>query len=337
MLVQRLLCGLCRGTGGAEERARAAPAAGGSGAASVRVERLNLSASTRGVVPPLRVLTWNVLADGLAQEGNFAKCAQEVLEWDVRGPEVVRLLLQAEADVLCLQEVNTFAPRGDLVGLETELSRAGYEGVFVAKRSSPCVRLGFPPDGVCIFYRKARLQPAGDLFSAAYLTEAGEEQSQVRIVLPLRDMVTKHTVCFATTHLKAKSGEEGVRTLQARQLLEDVERIGGEDGRIIVVGDFNAVPSEEAVSLFVGSGFASAWGLPPEEGHFTTWKFRSNEGKVTEKRATIDYQFYRGSLRPVARFAQMGVEEIGPDGLPCRAYPSDHLAVVVDYEVLTSL
>lgn len=97
-----------------------------------------------------------------------------------------------------------------------------------------------------------------------------------------------------------------------------------------------ASPAQVAVILAdEGLGLRNADGslpAPPGE-HFTTWKFRvSSHGGESEKRAVIDYIFHSPALRPVARWAHPTTQSIGPDGLPCALYPSDHLAIAVTFE-----
>jgi nocturnin len=49
---------------------------------------------------------------------------------------------------------------------------------------------------------------------------------------------------------------------------------------------------------------------------------------------TIDFIFYPGAgpLQPVARWAMLSAQEIGPAALPSPAYPSDHVAQCCDFE-----
>ncbi len=51
---------------------------------------------------------WNCLADGLAQAGDFVRAPPAVLSWEARAPLVLAELSEADADLLCLQEVNHY-------------------------------------------------------------------------------------------------------------------------------------------------------------------------------------------------------------------------------------
>ena len=90
-----------------------------------------------GNSPPfLRILSWNTLADGLAQLGRFSRCPEGALAWPSRRRLVLREIERSRADIACLQEVNR---PGDL---ESPLREAGYDGAFWAKPVSPAARLG---------------------------------------------------------------------------------------------------------------------------------------------------------------------------------------------------
>ena len=84
----------------------------------------------------------NVLADGLAQSGDFVKADARILEWDYRAPLILEEIVEAGIDIACLEEVNHFDDT-----LKPELAKLGYIGCFVPKTSSTCVELGFPEDG----------------------------------------------------------------------------------------------------------------------------------------------------------------------------------------------
>ena len=86
--------------------------------------------------PFLRILSWNTLADGLAQLGRFSRCPEGALAWPSRRRLVLREIERSRADIACLQEVNR---PGDL---ESPLREAGYDGAFWAKPVSPAARLG---------------------------------------------------------------------------------------------------------------------------------------------------------------------------------------------------
>lgn len=62
---------------------------------------------------------------------------------------------------------------------------------------------------------------------------------------------------------------------------------------------------------------------------FSTWKHRSH-GEVQR---VIDYMFFtQQQLVPAKRWRMLTAADIGAGGLPCAAYPSDHVAVMCEFE-----
>jgi len=274
----------------------------------------------------VRVLTWNCLADGLAQEGDFVRCPPAALEWPARLPLILEEIRGADADVVCMQEVNHF---DDLLAA---LSGDGFSGVFCPKGKSPATRLGFPCDGCALFWRDSSLAVVGEAEKAFYLDVDGKVASQVRLGAWFRHTRSGKELRVVTTHLKAKNDPEAcaLREAQAKQLCAALAE--GEEGLqkpTIVCGDFNTSPDSAAIGLLCEAGFESVW-APGEEkttGAFTTWKFRTGG----QKRDVIDFVFSRGALSPVARWSLPSVDDVGPDALPSARYPSDHLAIVAEF------
>ncbi|DBA92990.1 TPA: hypothetical protein ACH3X2_003332 [Trebouxia sp. C0005] len=56
----------------------------------------------------LKILQWNVLADGLAQHGDFVKVTQQALCWSSRAEKLLQQILEPQPDIVCLQEVNRY-------------------------------------------------------------------------------------------------------------------------------------------------------------------------------------------------------------------------------------
>lgn len=73
---------------------------------------------------------------------------------------------------------------------------------------------------------------------------------------------------------------------------------------------------------------------------YTTWKFRpaSDHGKgEKEIKHCIDYILLNGNndaMRLTHRLSIPTAEAVGPQALPCVAYPSDHLALGVRFTIV---
>lgn len=162
-----------------------------------------------------------------------------------------------------------------------------------------------------------------------------------------------------TTHLKAKAGaaNELVRLDQAAQVRRFLETLRpSERVPVLVCGDMNTEPGSAPIRhLLEGPlGLGSLWDRQawPEEARgastsdaesftapwdpelFTTWKFRTGQPgeNVTPEgwkisRRIIDHCMVNAGLEPTEFFSTPRVESVGPGGLPCARYPSDHLSI----------
>lgn len=294
---------------------------------------------------PLLFLCWNILADGLAQDGGFEGVEDEVLEWEHRLPLVAMELASAQADVVCLQEASRCFARpadgGEAVwrGLDPVLAALGYDGMFAPKRPSPCERLGAPPDGVAILWKRNRCALASEPKVVYYPGENGTPMSQCYLVAHLADTVYDEgarLVTVVATHLKAKAENSATRVQQARYLcdaLRDLHAspppwLSPDHGihALVVCGDLNDTPDSEAVRTLANHDsppLAAAW--DPAAYPWTTWKTR--EG--TTKKQAIDHLFVvrGGPLVPLRTWSLPSADAVPPTGLPCASYPSDHVSV----------
>ena len=138
---------------------------------------------------------------------------------------------------------------------------------------------------------------------------------------------TKSEVCLATTHLKARIGAllATLRNEQGKDLLSWLSTVK-QHRPLILTGDFNADPSE-AVVRTIKEELASAY---PDSTPFTTWKIR----ETGEQKSTLDYIFHSAGIQALATLDMPTEQQIGIDRLPSTAFPSDHLSMVADFQVL---
>lgn len=80
-----------------------------------------------------------------------------------------------------------------------------------------------------------------------------------------------------------------------------------------------------------------------EEEIWTTWKARKKDGGEKVVKHCIDYILYaptnhetntRVGVRALGVLDLLRTEEVGPDFLPSSSYPSDHIAIAADLEVI---
>ena len=153
------------------------------------------------------------------------------------------------------------------------------------------------------------------------------QSNQVALALNLRHKSSNSEVCVATTHLKARSGAllATLRNEQGKDLLAWLSTVK-QHRPLILTGDFNADPTE-AVVRTIKEELVSAY---PDSTPFTTWKIR----ETGEQKSTLDYIFHSGGIKASATLDMPTEQQVGKDRLPSLAFPSDHLSMVADFQVL---
>ncbi|XP_051993542.1 nocturnin isoform X2 [Xyrauchen texanus] len=287
----------------------------------------------------IRVMQWNVLAQALGEGmDNFVQCPMDALNWAERKYLILEEILMYRPDILCLQEVDHYFDM-----FQPVLASLGYQSSFFPKPWSPCldVENNNGPDGCALFFNCKRFQ----LINTTHLRLSAMmlKTNQVAVITTLRCRATGQAFCVASTHLKARSGWEVLRSAQGSDLLRNLRNIvqkveteknAETDLPLIVCGDFNAEPSEDVYRNFATSslGLDSAYKRMSTDGKteplYTTWKIRPS-GETCH---TLDYVWYSHrafNVNAVLDFPT--AEQIGPNRLPSYNYPSDHLSLVCDF------
>jgi len=209
---------------------------------------------------PLRVLQFNMLADGLsglrADLGAFSRAKADEMAWANRKQQLLHEILQYDPDVITLQECDHyydfFLP---------SLSPYGYDGLFAPKPASACLEVSDNSDGCAIFFKQNRLRVVSSetiTFALAPVDVRGDDdatvekdddrqvraQNQVALIAvceflgldnedrssssssPASTTTSPPPLVISTTHLKAAktSSGERYRYREVMQLLGAVER-----------------------------------------------------------------------------------------------------------------
>lgn len=137
-------------------------------------------------VSSLRLLQFNVLADGLAglreDLGMFSRVGREHLCWEYRKHRLLHEIQQYNPDIITLQEVDHyydfFLP---------ELLKMGYVGYFAPKPTSACLEVSSNGDGCALFVKSKKLRVVSCetktlALSKAELTDTGELQEDEKSI-----------------------------------------------------------------------------------------------------------------------------------------------------------
>eukprot|EP00439_Symbiodinium_sp_Y106_P018456 s2710_g2.t1 len=199
----------------------------------------------------LRLASWNVLAQSYSLQKSFPDVKPEWLRFGHRLPLLRDALVDLEADVLCLQEVEPLKDWQPLLeGLGYEAQRPGRaDGCVVAflKTDFRCrqqlvvdfdslLEMDLPPAVIARFARKniASRRSSGCMLSGCFDRRAG--------ILGSEDLRSNRTFLIATTHLYWGSEHDDVRAWQLASMLEAVEQTFGTSKPLAFCGDLNSHP-----------------------------------------------------------------------------------------------
>lgn len=226
-----------------------------------------------------RVVTYNVLAEIYATQQQYPYCDFWALSWDYRFQNILREILDASPEVVCLQEVQADHYESHIYAA---MSDAGFEGVFKQK-TRQSMGLAGKVDGCALFWRRSKfhlvesysiefnelaqrqatqvlgLNPRSEE-GVAFLNRLSKDNVAQLVVLELsqpthatranREPINQ--VCIANTHLYSNKDFPDVKLWQAWQLLQELETFvlsRGTSLPLIICGDFNSTPDTAVYDL----------------------------------------------------------------------------------------
>jgi len=248
-----------------------------------------------------RVASYNVLATAYIRPRFYPHCDPAHLRPAWRIPALVEHVASLDADLIGLQEVDA----ATYVALEAGLSPRGYVGHRAPKT-------GRKPDGCATFHRRAVFD-AGQVERVAY----GDGSGHIALLVTLRH--AGGILGLANTHLKWAPPGTAHDLDQMRELLAALATPERSATTWIVCGDFNAKPDSPVLAALANAGYrASHAGMADA--------FTCNPNGAAK---AIDYLCHTAALR-AAPHLLTPVDDRTP--LPSREQPSDHLAVISDFD-----
>lgn len=271
-----------------------------------------------GVASSLRVASYNI---------RFAE-EQGPHSWSRRWPRLRDHLRAIAPDILGVQEA-TPNQMTDLSEMMTDYSWVGE---------------GRDGDGegecVAIFVRRARLEVVeaehywlSDMPDTPGSATWGNHLPRMVTSVRLTDRPSGRTLYVLNTHLDNRSHR--VRRRSARLLCSRLDHLES-DAPVILLGDFNDVPSGDVHSILRRVGFQDAWSVADEiaEAYGTYTDF----GPPQPHGDRLDWILVRGPVRvlryatPLSRVTTgRACDHTEPNP------PSDHLPVVVDIDLARDL
>ncbi|KAG8051385.1 hypothetical protein GUJ93_ZPchr0001g31068 [Zizania palustris] len=191
-----------------------------------------------------KVLSYNILADYLAQEHRFlyGHIPSFILDWNWRKDKLMFEFGLWSPDIMCLQEVDKFT------GIELEMANRGYDGMWKT-------RTGNASDGCAIFWRTARFRLCHKEeieFNKLGLRDNVAQLSVLESVIP-GNVQTESSpthpqqgkqIVVCNTHILYNPKRGDIKLGQVRTLLDQAYTISKlwNDAPVILCGDFNSTP-----------------------------------------------------------------------------------------------
>nr|WP_204264172.1 endonuclease/exonuclease/phosphatase family protein [Geodermatophilus normandii] len=225
-------------------------------------------------------------------------------------PRLAKVLAAAEADVICLQEVDRhFGDRSEDVDQALLLSRA----LDMQLAWGPAIDQPRPGDEPRRQYGNALLSRLPILISDVHpLPGSGEPRSALRTLIELDG----GALWVTTTHLTTRSAAERAEQVALLRGLYDDPMATG-----VVVGDLNAAPDAPELAA-LREGFSDAWEMTPDRDDQARWRFwQRQEGLTHPARAP--------HVRIDQVWVTQGIQVAGARVLD-GAGASDHLPLAVD-------
>ncbi|XP_010267941.1 PREDICTED: carbon catabolite repressor protein 4 homolog 1-like isoform X2 [Nelumbo nucifera] len=217
------------------------------------------------------VLSYNILSDFYVNTELHGYCPRWALTWEYRRENLLREIVGYEADILCLQEVQS---DHFMNFFEPELKKRGYSVIYKKKKDQLYTRNGSITDGCATFFRRDRFKEIKryELEYGAYAHSVIKElnpsmrtedhfrfaKDNVALVvifeLKGNDTVSDalHSrICVANTHIHANAKLTDVKLWQVATLIQGLEKIAKIDIPVLICGDLNSLPGSAPHNLLL--------------------------------------------------------------------------------------
>lgn len=207
-------------------------------------------------------MSYNILSQDLLLDNSYLyrHCDPDVLRWSRRLPNLLTEILQHDADILCLQEVQEDHYENQI---KPALQARGYQCEYKK-------RTGGKPDGCAIIFKTSRLS----LLSSNPVEyfrpgDALLDRDNVGLVLLLRPNSSEGQsdpsfICVANTHLLYNPRRGDIKLAQLAILLAEINRLScrsdGSSNPVVLCGDFNSTPCSPLYNLLT-TGFLEYAGM----------------------------------------------------------------------------
>jgi len=218
-----------------------------------------------------KVLTYNILAESYTSSANYFYCPSWALDWNYRKQGILKEILAYDADIICLQEVESLQYTDYF---EPELAKVGYAGVFSPKSRARTMEDWTAVDGCVIFYKRNRYSLVEE-YVIEYQSIAMTKHKEFSVDQEaFSRLITKDNIALAAilqfkdegangskngqrtqkprymlvcnTHIHWNPEHKDVKLIQVQMLIEQLSAITSPKSKwhripMVVCGDFNSL------------------------------------------------------------------------------------------------
>ena len=323
-----------------------------------------------------KVITYNVLAESYATEEQHPYTPAQVLQWDSRKFKILEQILESGADLICLQEVEQrqfqhfFVPQLQKRGFEgihklktrakTMNDPSSVDGCSIFFRTSK-FRL---EQKIELEYQSLAIHnniPTGPGLDRTIRRDNIALVAVLQIVAEKgRSKSPARRIILCNTHIHWDPSEADVKLMQVQFMLRELDNITQQKNEnnmpLLIAGDFNSEPSNAVYSL-LNSGKVDPthrdwngtnYGTFSRDGCSHRFKLKNCFDGICQPEFTnfngdfmgvLDYIWYTSdSIRVVGVSETPSKEEIltQKSPLPNTNYPSDHIYLLAEFEVLSN-
>lgn len=190
------------------------------------------------------VVSYNVLCASYARPHSFPYVSSKNLSWEVRKMRLLSEIIDLDADIICLQEVEHFE------FFQKHLGKLGYEGIWKRRTGEK------NPDGCTVFYRSSfTLIESVEIDyneMPIYGAKDAKDYIQCNVGIICKFLWKEREICVANSHFFWNPAYPHVKLLQAVHLIECVRKFTPSVRKVpwIIAGDFNSLPNSYVHEFF---------------------------------------------------------------------------------------
>ncbi len=197
----------------------------------------------------IKVASYNILANSYLNPEWYTRSKLEALKWEKRKDLLAQKITQINADIICLQEVETDA----FHLLENSWPNKSYQGIFYLKDYGK-------PDGCATFFRQDTLKLNQE--QAIYYRDRAKGQiNSGHLALMLDFEFDVGLLRIVNTHLKwdNQRKEQHLGYKQIGELIDKCVREDDSSFGWVICGDLNAQPRSFVIKELLKHNFQDAY------------------------------------------------------------------------------